>query len=315
MGRDAGDCETAATVHGSAAANATPVDLLAVVLMITGITLAALNGALMKVLSQDMSEFMIVWARYAGFALLMLPLVVARDGAGAFSPARPGLQVLRALAMATATVCFVAGARTLNFADAIAIIYIYPFILVLLAPVFLGERVPTVAWVGVVGGFIGVLVVMRPSFDRLDADALLVLFCGLMVAIHLLLNRKLAPLSDPMKTSFWGALIVALGLAVTLPFVWQTPDRHQMLLLGGIAATSAVGQSIILYAFSRAEASALAPFTYSEIVGAIVIAWLIFGTVPDSISWLGMALIVASGVIVARTPRLGAKTARKRSAI
>ncbi len=287
-------------------------DLTGIVLLVSGMSLAALNGAFMKMLSNDMSEFMIVWARYCGFFLVLLPICVITNGKAAFRPARPALQVFRALSIATATVCFVAGARTMAYADAIAIIYIYPFLLTMLAPVFLGEKVPRIAWFGVVGGFTGVLVVMRPSFANLDQSALLVLVCGVMVAVHLLFNRKLAPIANPLVTSMWGALIAMAVLSLSLPFVWQAPTKDQLMLMIAIAGTSALSQSMILYAFARAPASSLAPFTYMEIVSAIVIGLVLFGTVPDTISWIGMALIVTSGLIVAQAPRLGAKVTKRR---
>lgn len=287
-------------------------DLPGILLLVGGLSLAALNGAFMKMLSQDMSEFMVVWSRYCGFFLVLLPVCLIANGREALHPTRPVLQIFRALSIAGATVCFVAGARTMAYADAIAIIYIYPFLLTVLAPIFLGERVPKVAWFGVVGGFTGVLVVMRPSFTNLDTAALLILLCGTMVAIHLLFNRKLAPLANPLITSMWGALIAMICLSVTLPFVWQTPNVEQLKLMAAIAGTSAVSQSMTLYAFARAPASSLAPFTYMEIVSAIVIGWALFATVPDAISWAGMGLIVASGLIVAQAPRLGAKVTKRR---
>ena len=287
-------------------------DMIGALLLVGGMSLAALNGALMKMLSTDMSEFMIVWARYLGFFLVMLPICVVATGTNAFRPVLPGLQILRALSIAAATVCFVAGARTMAYADAIAIIYVYPFLLTLLAPIFLGERVPAIAWLGVLGGFTGVLIVMRPSFSNLDANAMLVLLCGVMVAIHLLFNRKLAPIANPLVTSMWGALIAMLVLSLTLPVVWQTPDSSQLKIMAAIAGTSALSQSMILYAFARAPASALAPFTYMEIVSAIIIGWVLFGTIPDTISWAGMALIVICGLVVAQAPRLGAKVLKRR---
>ncbi|MEO0618777.1 MAG: DMT family transporter [Pseudomonadota bacterium] len=287
-------------------------DLAGVALLVGGMSLAAFNGALMKLLAVDMSEWMIVWARYFGFFFVMLPFVLMRCGRAALHPVRPLLQVFRALSIATATVAFVAGARTMNYAEAIAILYIYPFILTLLAPIFLKEPVPGVAWFGVIGGFSGVLVVMRPDIFALERDALLVLLCGTMVACHLLFNRKLAPLSDPLITSMWGALIAMLALSTTLPWAWQTPSTSQLWLLLAIAGTSAISQSMILYAFARAPAPTLAPFTYMEIVAAIGIAWLMFGTIPDGVAWIGMGLIVASGLLVAQAPRLGAWVTKRR---
>ena len=272
-----------------------------VLFIVLGLSIAAMTGAVMKLLSDELTAYQITWFRFFGFALVLLPIVMVRLGRSALRPARPRMQIIRGITMATATVAFVVGARTVDYADAIAILYAYPFLLTLLATTFLGERVRWIGWLGVIGGFLGVLFVMRPSFTSFDVGSLYVFLCAVIVSIQMALNRKLGVISHPLVTSLWGATVATLVLTLFLPFQWQpvTVDHLPLILLLVVSGT--LNQTLIVFAFAKAPASTLAPFTYFEIVAAVIIGFLVFGTLPDRLSWFGIILIIASGLIVAQT--------------
>ncbi len=271
-----------------------------ILLIVLGLSMAALTGALMKSLTSELSPMLIGWFRFTGYFLIMVPVALARVGRRAFKPPRVGIQIMRGLLLAIGTLSFMTGVRDLDYADAIAILYVYPFLMVLMAPLILGERVSAIGWVGVFGGFGGVLLVVRPEFRNFDVSALYVLFTGFLVAVQMLLNRKLGTLSDPAVISMWGALVASLVVMLTLPFGWQPVTAAQLGILALMALTSAISQTLMIMAFSRAPASDLAPFTYSEIVSAVLIGLVMFGTLPDTLSWAGIGLIMLSGVVVAR---------------
>ena len=134
----------------------------------------------------------------------------------------------------------------------------------------------------------------------MDAHALFVLCTGAMVALQMLMNRKLGVLADPSVISMWGAMIAALVLLFALPFVWEPIGANQLGIVALMALTSAASQTMMILALARAPASDLAPFTYSEIVAAVLIGLVMFGTLPDVLSWVGIGLIILSGVAVAR---------------
>jgi drug/metabolite transporter (DMT)-like permease len=286
------------TVPGSSAKN--PTMHSGILFLVLGLSLAALGGAFMKTLTGDLSPMLISWVRFTGFFLIIAPVALLRVGRRALWPPRPGIQIVRGLLHAASNVCFVAGVFYLNFADAIAILYVYPFLMVLMAPAVLGERVSLAGWLGVIGGFGGVLLVMRPDFQNFEAGAFLVLAAGSLIALQMLLNRKLGVLADPAVISMWGAMAAALALTLTLPFVWQPITAAQFGILALTALTGAISHTLMIMAFARAPASELAPFTYSEIVSAVLIGLIMFGTLPDLLSWAGIALIILSGMIVAR---------------
>jgi drug/metabolite transporter (DMT)-like permease len=139
-----------------------------IVMLVVGLTIAAFTGVMMKLLGDEISAFQIAWFRFAGMSIIMLPFLLWHYGLAGLKPARPVIQLFRGLAMAGGTTTFVLGARTVDYADAIAILYAYPFLLVIIAVLFLGERANRLVWIGVGGGFIGVLLVMRPQFEAFN---------------------------------------------------------------------------------------------------------------------------------------------------
>ena len=277
----------------------------AILLVVGGLSFAAFSGALMKLLSEDLSAVQITWFRFLGLTVFVLPVVVFRIGGRFLRPARPGLQVVRGLTMSAATVAFVTGARTIEYADAIAILYAYPFVLTLIAVFFLGESVTRYGWLGLAGGFLGVLLVMRPEFSRVNAGALYVFLCAVIIAVQIAINRKLGSLSHPLVTTLWGATVATLSLSLIVPFQWEVISAKNFWLLFVVAMTGAVNQICLVHGFARAEASVLAPFTYFEIVAAVLFGLMVFGTLPDLFSWIGIGLIVLSGMVVAHSLNTG----------
>ena len=276
----------------------TPRGIFAIVI---GLCIAASTGAIMKLLGDSLTPIQVTWLRFTGFALIMFPVVVFHLGADKLRPARPVIQFFRGITMASATVAFIAGVRTVDFADAIAILYAYPFLLTCLAVIFLDERVSWVGWIGVLGGFAGVLLVMRPEFSSLNTGTLLVFACAVIVAIQMVMNRKLGTVSHPLVTSLWGATIASLALLPLLFSNWQSLQSVNPGLIAAMIASGAISQLLIVWAFAHTPASTLAPFTYFEIVAAVTLGFFVFGTVPSWLSWVGIALISISGILVARS--------------
>ncbi len=275
--------------------------LTGILLVIAGVSLGAINGALFKALTPLLPEVLITFGRYVVYLAIMLPVALWRRGPLVFWPPRPWLQIVRGVVQCLGTLAFVAAAVGMPVADAIALLYVYPFLVTAFAPFALGEKVPVIAWVGVVGGFAGVLIIMKPGFDGVNAYALWGVVCGCCVAVQLMISRKLAPVSGVITTSTFGALVGTLVLGLGAPFYWQAVSVEAILLLLLLGAVTAFNQSLLLAAFARAEASTLAPFGYFEIVAAVVVGFLWFGDFPDPVAWTGIAIIIVSGILVARS--------------
>lgn len=275
-----------------------------IVMLVIGLSIAAFAGAMMKILGDQLSAFQVAWFRFAGMALILLPFILWKYGLPALKPARPWIQLLRGLTMAGGTTAFVFGARTVDYADAIAILYAYPFLLVIIAVVFLGEKASRLVWIGVGGGFIGVLLVMRPQFDQFNLGNLYIFACAVIVSIQLALNRKLGAVAPPLVTSLAGATCAALALTLLLPGAWAPIPDSAWPYIALLVLAGSINQTLLVYAFAHADASTLAPFSYSEIVSAVIFGFLFFGTMPSLASWLGIVLITVGGIYVSQALRV-----------
>ena len=275
-----------------------------IMLVIAALSLAAFSGAIMKLLGEQLSPYQVSWFRFTGMSLMLLPYLIYRYGAAGLVPARPLVQIFRGLTMAGATTAFVIGVETVDYADAIAILYAYPFVLVILAVLFLGERAGWPVWIGVGAGFAGVLLVMRPEFGNFNRGNLYIFACAVVVGIQLTLNRKLSIVSPPLVTAFAGAVCASLSLTLLLPGSWNPIADDTWWLIALLVLSGGANQTMLVFAFAHADASTLAPFTYSEIVSAVIFGFLFFGTLPTALSWAGIALITLGGIYVARALRV-----------
>lgn len=271
-----------------------------IVMVITGLSIAAFSGAIMKLLGDQLSAYQVAWFRFAGMSLVLLPYLIWRYGLSGLKPARPVIQLIRGLTMAGGTTAFVIGVQTVDYADAIAILYAYPFLLVIIAVLFLGEHANWSVWIGVIGGFLGVLLVMRPEFGQLNTGNFYIFACAVIVSIQLALNRKLSIVSPPLVTAFAGAVCATLALTLLLPGSWQPIPDDAWWFIGILVISGAINQTLLVFAFAHADASTLAPFTYFEIVSAVIFGYLFFGTLPTLVSWSGIFLITVGGIYVAR---------------
>ena len=274
--------------------------LRGIILIMISMVIAAFAGAIMKLLGEQLPAYLVAWFRFLGMSLLMLPYLIWRFGLSGLMPARPWMQAIRGLTMAGATTLFVLGSRTVDYADAIAILYAYPFLLVIMAVLFLKERAGWPVWIGVTSGFVGVLLVIRPEFEEINMGAILIFLCAVVLSIQLTLSRRLGAVSPPLITAFAGAVCATIVLTFFLPGSWQAIPDSAWPYIWLLILTGTVNQVLLVYAFADSEASTLAPFTYVEIVAAVTFGYLFFSTLPSFISWIGIGLIAASGIYVAR---------------
>ena len=261
--------------------------------------------AIAKWLSDAVSAGQVAWCRFLFQTLLMLPLFLRSRGP---TPARAlPLHALRGVLLALATLLFFAALKFLPLADAISIFFVEPLILTLLSAIFLAEPVGRRRVTAVAVGFAGALIVIRPSFAELGTPALLPLGAALSFAVYLMLTRALAQREQPERMQFYAGLFGGIAMTVALligdaagvPVLsYVRPDPSQWLLLAGLGVIATVGHLMVVHAFRHAAAGMLAPFQYVEIVGATILGLVFFGDFPDATTWVGVSIIVASGLYV-----------------
>ncbi|MDX1514609.1 MAG: DMT family transporter [Gammaproteobacteria bacterium] len=284
-----------------------PAPTLGVILMIAAMMVVPLMDGIAKHLSATYSVVQITWARYFFHLVILLPVVLWRHGAAALLLRRPQLQIVRGGFLLGSTILFFAAISVMPIADAIALVFIAPFIVTALSPLVLGEQVGIRRWSAVGIGFVGVLVIVRPGMSAFHWGMLLALGAGAIYAFYSLATRRLSGSAPPLVTLTYTALLGAVVMSLAAPFYWSPPDTTALAWMALMGAVAALGHFLIIKAFEYAEASLLAPLGYVEIVGATAVGYFAFGDFPDRFTWLGVAIVIASGVYVSiRERRTGA---------
>jgi drug/metabolite transporter (DMT)-like permease len=267
--------------------------------LVAGFCLSSLD-ATAKYLVRDHSLWVVVWARYAGQMVVVTPFAWHRAGPGFWRTGKPGLQLLRSLFLVLATLGFWGGLRYLPLAEASSITFLAPTFVVLLSWPLLHERAPRARQIASTVGFIGILILLRPGSAVMHPAVVLLLAAALANALYQLLTRRLLDEKLP-TTLFYSASVGTVVLTLGLPFATDVPrlvaiSIAPLVLLGVLAG---IGHWCITHAYLLAPASLLTPFTYLQILWATAFGYLMFGQHPDRLSALGMAVVVASGVVLA----------------
>ena len=269
-----------------------------ILLMLLGIVLFTAMDALAKGLVARYPTPQVVWARFAGQAVLVALFLGPAKILPTLNSDYPKLHMLRSACQLGATALFFASLGYIGLAEATALTDVNPVLITLGAALFLGERLGPRRIFGVLVAMIGALIVVRPGMGVFSAAALLPLGCAVCYAAASLLTRKLGQREGPWTSLLHAALFGALVTGCAMPFVWQPialPDIARFLALG-VLGTAA--QLCVIRSFSMAEASAVAPFAYVGIVLATGWGIVFYNEYPDRFTVLGAGVIVAAGLYV-----------------
>jgi S-adenosylmethionine uptake transporter len=236
-----------------------------------------------------------------------LPMMVVLGQWGSWSWRRNGIHAVRAGVLMLSMISFVTTLRVMEVADAIAIFFVEPIILTILSSIFLKEAIGWRRYTACAVGFLGAMLIIQPSFEEVGFVALLPVVTALCIAVYVMITRVVSHRENawPMQfqTGLWGMLfslaLLALGYGSGSPIVDPVvPGGVAMLYLLGVGVTAAASGILTVYAYRAAPASTLAPLQYFEIVSATIFGWLVFDNFPDAIKWLGILIIMASGLYI-----------------
>jgi len=172
----------------------------------------------------------------------------------------------------------------------------------------LKEKVGPRRLAAVLVGFVGVAVILRPDRGDFDLWSLLPLAMAACYASFMILTRMIRNAAPPLNSLFYTAIVGAVVATIPLPFVWQTPEPLHWLGFAAMGLIGGTGHFLMIRAFEKAEASAIAPFIYTELIWAIAAGFLVFGDVPTLEMLIGAGVIVASGGYVLYRERKVAAT-------
>ena len=278
--------------------------LLGVAIMIGAMLLFPFLDAVAKYLgNQGIPVPEIVWARQFIGALFLVPLLIKREGVQALRPRDQTLNLARSVLILMATAMFFGSLRYQGIAETLAIYFVQPLVITVLAPL-LGEHVGIRRWIAVLVGFGGVLIIIRPGFQELNAGVFLAFGSGVCSALSLLLTRKLAGSSSALATTFYNSLFGAIIASIVVVYFWKAPDLHQIMLFILLALIGTAGNYLTVLACEYAEVSLLAPFGYAEMINAVFAGWYFFGDFPDRWTFVGVAILVACAIYISYRERL-----------
>jgi drug/metabolite transporter (DMT)-like permease len=271
----------------------------ALLLVLSLWVLSGLDSTGKWLLKAGVSLAVLIWVRYTVHAVLMSLYAVTQRKSLRFSVQSKTVHTVRGLLMVGSTVLFFKTLSIMPLAEATAINFIAPLITLTLAPLLLSEKTRWYRWVGVGVALCGVLLVLRPGFTH-SAGMGWALSTATAFSMYQMATRWVAN-DDPIVTNLWGGWVGAVASSIGLFWFWQTPELNTFgwVLMVSTGITGLVGHILQVSAYRHAPANALAPFSYFQIVSAVGLGYLVFGQLPDWISFSGMALICISGLSVA----------------
>jgi drug/metabolite transporter (DMT)-like permease len=275
-----------------------------IALILASTVFLGISDVTAKYLSATLPSIEIAWLRFLVFALIMVPAMLPGSPLYALRSGRPGLQLMRGAALVGSSIFFISGLRFLPIAEASATSFVSPLFVTALSIVFLGESVGLRRWLATGVGLIGVLIVLRPGSSAFHPAALFSIVSALAWACALIMTRMLSGSERAVTTMTYSSITGVCILSALVPLVWVAPSWHDVFFGIVIGIASTVGQWIVVLAFRYADASVLAPFSYTQLLWVSILGFIVFGEVPDVWTVTGAAFIVASGLYTAHRERI-----------
>ena len=261
-----------------------------------------------KYLSAELSFFQITWARYFFTVFFTLPFMFFFFKKNLTWTSQPKLQIFRGLTLFFANILFFYSISIISMAKALTLAFVAPLITTALSPIFLGEKVGFRRWSAVIIGFIGSLIVIRPGFIEFNLATVAALGTGFFYGIYLVITRKLHTSDSPLLTLLLTGVVGAVVASFLVPVVWINPTFNQWALLALMGIFACLGHLFLILSLKYADASKLAPFGYFEIVTNVILGYYYFGDFPHYWTWVGLAIIVCSGIYISLRERAGVIT-------
>ncbi len=281
--------------------------LLGIALMLGFCVLAPFGDAVAKLLGAVVPLGFVVLVRFAVQALFLIPLVWYSDRAWRMRGQVLRLTVVRTILHIIGIAAMFTGLKYIPLADAIAIVFVMPFLMLLLGRYFLGEEVGPRRLIACTVGFIGVLLVIQPSFADVGWPALLPLCGATSFAFFMLTTRKIAKQTDPIGLQ---AVSGVMATAIMLPALWIgnaldfapmmiiSPDSYDWTLLIGMGLIGTAAHLLMTWSLRFAPGATLAPMQYLEIPFAVFLGYVIFGDFPNNLATVGILITMVAGIYV-----------------
>jgi len=275
-----------------------------IALILASTVFLGLSDVTAKYLASSLHSIEITWIRFMVFALIMMPAMIPASPLYALTTRRRKLHFMRGATVLGSSLFFITGLGFLPIAEASATGFVAPLFVTALSIIFLNETVGLRRWVATAVGLLGVIIILRPGTGAFHMAAFFPLVSALAWACTLIITRMLAGTERAITTMAYSSIVGVVILSVLVPFVWVTPTWQAVAFGVFIGIASTAGQWIVVMAFRYADASVLAPFSYTQLLWVSLLGFFVFGEIPDAWTVVGACFIVASGLYTAHRERV-----------
>ena len=281
--------------------------VLGILLMLGFCIVAPMGDAVAKLLGERLPLGQLLFVRFAVQAVVLIPLVWLTRRAWRMRGRILGLTFFRTVLHIFGIGAMFTALQYLPLADAVAIAFVMPFIMLILGHVFLGEEVGVRRILACVVGFIGTLLVIQPSFAEVGWPALWPLVVAINFSVFMLVTRQIAKETDPIGLQAVSGVMAVALMAPVLLFARGTdlaflqmlaPDRFEIFLLASIGLLGTVAHLLMTWSLRYAPSATLAPMQYLEIPFATLFGWIIFRDLPNGLATVGILVTISAGLYI-----------------
>ncbi|MBZ8117705.1 DMT family transporter [Roseovarius sp. LXJ103] len=271
---------------------------LGIMLMVITTFIFAMQDGLSRHLAGEYNVLMVIMVRYWFFAAFVIT-IAARKAGGIRAAARtsqPRVQGFRALLLVTEICVMVLAFTLLGLVESHAVFACYPLLIAALSGPVLGEHVGWRRWAAIGVGFVGVIIILEPGFGVFQIEAVVPLLAALMFALYGLLTRYVAREDSAATSFFWTGTVGAIGITAVGIWFWEPMSAPDWAWMSLLCVTGALGHFTLIKCYEVAEASAVQPFAYLQLVFVTVLGVTVFGEAIRLNVALGTGIVVAAGL-------------------
>lgn len=250
----------------------------------------------------------VTWVRFAGQLIglaIFVPMLTPITFTGLFKSKIIPWQLVRSALMAITTVFNFLALKTLRLDQTVTIFFLAPLIVALAAGPVLGEWVGWRRLIAILVGLVGIVIAVRPGVLPMSTGMMYAFLAVTAYVFFILLTRHIAGKDPPLVTLFYSMFAgVFVGLPIAAPVWVAPPDYGALILLVCLGVFGGVGHYLFILAHDRANASAVAPFIYAQLIGMVILGYLVFSDLPDGWTMVGAAIVVASGLYLFHRERI-----------
>ncbi len=271
---------------------------LGIWLMITTTFIFAVQDGISRHLASEYNVLMVVMIRYWFFAAFVMTIASRKAGGlrAAAATSQPLMQAFRSLLLVTEICVMILGFTLLGLVESHAVFACYPLLIAALSGPVLGEKVGWRRWVAIAVGFVGVIIILEPGFGVFKPQAIVPLIAALMFALYGLLTRYVARRDTAATSFFWTGTVGSVAMTAVGMWFWEPMIGSDWIWMGALCVAGAAGHWTLIKCYEVAEASAVQPFAYLQLLFASTIGILIFSETTRLNVALGGALIVGAGL-------------------